>query len=226
MSRELLEFLGELSLNNNKEWMDDQRVRYLELKDEFLDQVGLILAFLSKQDAAFSVLRPKDCVFRQNRDVRFSANKQPYKTNMSAYFAVGGKKSEGPGYYLHVQPGESFLAGGIWMPTPEILKKIRQEIDYSGKDLESILSSREIKSNFGCLEGDQLKTSPRDYDKNHPYIHFLKYKSFILTKKIPDAGVFSGELVPLAQDAFLKMNPFMAFLAKAVEQGEDGSGLL
>ncbi|MEX2511888.1 MAG: DUF2461 domain-containing protein [Cyclobacteriaceae bacterium] len=226
MSRALLEFLGELSLNNYKEWMEAQRARYLELKDGFLDQVGVILTFLSKQDPGFSVLRPKDCVFRQNRDVRFSANKQPYKTNMSAYFAVGGKKSEGPGYYLHVQPGESFLAGGIWMPAPETLKKIRQEIDYAGQELVNILSAKEIKSYFGPLEGDQLKTSPKDYDKNHPFIHYLKYKSFILSKKITDDQVFSGELVPIAQEAFLKMNPFIAFLAKAVEQAEDGSGIL
>ncbi len=226
MSQRLLSFLKELSNHNSKEWMDANRELYLAIKEDFLSDVADILAHLSKEEPLLGELKPKDCVFRQNRDVRFSANKQPYKINLAAYFAIGGKKSEGPGYYLHLQPEGSFLAGGIWMPPAVNLKKIRQEIDYSGKALENILTEREFSKYFGEMEGEQLKTVPRDYDKEHPYIHYLRFKSFIVSRTIKDEEVVSGEYVAHAKTAFEKMKPFHEFLAAALDQADDGAGIL
>ena len=124
-----LEFLSALAQNNHKEWMDANKKWYTDTRNQFLGDVEAVLRELTDLEPRLSAFKPKDCVFRQNRDIRFSANKDPYKTNFAAYFSPKGKKSEGPGYYLHIQPGASFVAGGIWMPMAETLKKIRKEID-------------------------------------------------------------------------------------------------
>lgn len=226
MKNQLLKFLSELAENNSKEWMDANRDWYLDVKAYFLDEVNDLLKGLIPIEPGLEVLRPKDCVFRQNRDVRFSSDKRPYKTNFAGYFSIGGKKSSGPGYYLHVQPGESFLAGGIWMPPADVIKKIRQEIDYSGNELKQLLEDPTFKNTFGDMEGEQLKTSPRDYDSDHPYIKYLRYKSFIVSLPIADKAIQNGTYKQEALVSFALMKPFHDFLAKALEDVEDGSKIL
>ena len=224
--RPYLSFLSALSENNHKEWMDANKKWYQETRAEFLEDVSVILKQLSEVEPELSAFKPKDCVFRQNRDIRFSANKDPYKTNFGAYFSPKGKKSEGPGYYVQVQPGNSFFAGGIWMPMAETLKKIRKEIDYSGAELERIEADPEFKKLFSGIEGDKLKTSSRDYEADHPYIEYLRLKSFTVSHPIAEKDVNSGNFNNLALDGFRKMKPFNDFLAKAIEDVEDGSGIL
>ncbi|WP_114748072.1 DUF2461 domain-containing protein [Pleomorphovibrio marinus] len=226
MSRNTLQFLKELSANNHKPWMDANREWYDEVRQDFLSEVEGLLKMLSLVDPSLGILKPKDCVFRQNRDIRFSKDKRPYKENMAAYFSPKGKKSAGPGFYLHIQPQGSFLAGGVWMPPSEELKKIRQEIDYAGKELHKILSEPTFSGYFGGLEGEQLKTSPRDYEPDHPYIDLLNFKSFIVSKKLEDKEVNSGAYIRMAEEAFVKMQPFLEFLSRALEDVEDGSGTL
>jgi uncharacterized protein (TIGR02453 family) len=224
--RPYLDFLSQLAENNNKEWMDANKKWYLSCKEEFLEDVAVILKGLAEREPVFEAFKPKDCVFRQNRDVRFSANKDPYKTNFAAYFSPKGKKSEGPGYYLHVQPGQSFIGGGIWMPMGETLKKIRKEIDYSGAELMKIENDPTFKSTFGEIQGEKLKTSPRDYDAEHEFIEYLKLKSFTVTTHLKDQAINSGQFIGIALDTFNTMRPFQDFLSKAVEEVEDGSGIL
>jgi len=224
--KDLLNFLTELSINNSKEWMDENRSWYEQEKASFLESVAEILAQLSKWQPGFSELRPKDCVFRQNRDIRFSANKAPYKINMAAYFSVGGKKSEGPGYYVHVQPRGSFVGGGIWMPQAPILKKIRQEIDYSGQELKKLLLSPKIKERFGEMQGAKLKTSPKGFEKDHLYIEYLRYKSFILSHPLSDEEIRSGTYVSSSLEAFSQMRPFQAFFNKAISTADEEDILL
>ncbi|PRY86263.1 DUF2461 domain-containing protein [Mongoliibacter ruber] len=226
MSKNYLSFLSHLAENNHKDWMDANRDWYQEVRAEFIDDVAELLAGISTWEPALSAFKPKDCVFRQNRDVRFSANKDPYKTNLAAYFSVGGKKSNGPGYYLHIQPGGSFIAGGIWMPPADVLKNIRQEIDYSGEELLNILNEKTFKQHFSSLEGEQLKTSPRDYDSAHPYIDLLRYKSFIVSTPLEDKDISSGNFKTKTIDAFRVMKPFHDFLHKASDEAESGEGLL
>ncbi|SIS49616.1 DUF2461 domain-containing protein [Belliella pelovolcani] len=221
-----LNFLKELANNNSKEWMDTNRDWYQEVRAVFLEDVAELLEGVSSWEPALAGFKAKDCVFRQNRDIRFSANKAPYKTNLAAYFSVGGKKSNGPGYYLHIQPGESFIAGGIWMPPADILKKIRQEIDYSGEELLKILNEPNFKKHFSSLEGEQLKTSPRDYDTEHPHIDLLRYKSFIVSTPLADKDISSGNFKTKTLDAFRLMKPFHDFLHQAVDEAESGEGLL
>ncbi len=224
--RPYLKFLSELAENNSKEWMDANKKWYLETREGFLEDVEVVLKQLTELEPGLSAIKPKDCVFRQNRDIRFSANKNPYKTNFGAYFSPKGKKSEGPGYYLQIQPGNSFLAGGIWMPMAESLKKIRQEIDYSGAELEQIESDPEFRGFFNGIEGEKLKTSPRDYDSDHPYIEYLRLKSFTVSHPIADRDVDSGKFIIQAMEGFRKMKPLQDFLERALENVEDGSGIL
>ena len=224
--RPYLEFLSALAQNNHKEWMDANKKWYLETRERFLEDVGVLLKELTELEPELAAFKPKDCVFRQNRDIRFSANKDPYKTNFGAYFSPKGKKSPGPGYYLQVQPGNSFLAGGIWMPDSDTLKKIRKEIDYSGAELEKIENEPEFKKLFKEIEGEKLKTSPREYEADHPYIEYLRLKSFTVSHPISDKAVESGAFMTFALDGFRRMKPFNDFLARAMEEVEDGSGIL
>jgi len=224
--RPYLTFLKELAIHNSKEWMDENKKSYQDTKAEFLEDVAVILKGVSEWEPEMLVFKPKDCVFRQNRDVRFSANKMPYKTNFAAYFSPKGKKSEGPGYYLHLSPGSSFIGGGIYNPMSETLKKIRTEIDYSGGELEKIESNKEFQSFFGKIDGEKLKTSPRDYDSDHQYIDYLRLKSFTVHSPLSDKDIESGNFINLALDGFRKLKPLQDFLSKAIEEVDDGAGIL
>lgn len=226
MNKNVLSFLVQLSENNQKSWMDENKPWFQEVKEEFLKGVDTILKGLVELEPGMGNFNPKDCVFRQNRDVRFSPNKVPYKINMAAYFAINGKKSVGPGYYLHIQPGKSFVGGGLYHPPADLLKKMRQEIDYSGEELKSILSTVEFKEYFGGLKGEQLKTSPRDYDADHPHIDLLRFKSYEVFTVIPDELIIAGKVEQKSLEAFYKMQPFMNFLYRAVDDAENGDGLL
>ncbi len=224
--RPYLPFLTELADHNSKEWMDANKKWYLETRSVLLADVEIMLIQLSELEPELSAFKPKDCVFRQNRDIRFSANKDPYKTNFGIYFAPGGKKSPGPGYYVQIQPGNSFIAGGIWMPEADTLKKIRKEIDYSGAELVQIENEPQFKQLFTKIDGEKLKTSPRDYEADHPFIEYLKLKSFTVSHPISDKAVDSGVFIQFALDGFRRMKPFNDFLARAIEEVEDGSGIL
>ena len=226
MSKNYLPYLSELSQNNHKGWMDANRDWYQDVRSEFLKDVEFLLKEICAFEPEMASLQPKDCVFRQNRDIRFSNNKDPYKTNLAAYFSIGGKKSNGPGYYLHIQPGASFLAGGIWMPPADVLKKIRQEIDYSGNQLEEILSNKALKKHFSGLEGEQLKTTPKGYEADHPYLRYLKFKSFILSCHISDEDIHSGKFREMAVERFRLLKPFHGFLHQALDDAESGEGIL
>ncbi len=224
--RPYLSFLKALSENNSKDWMDANKKWYLETRETLLEDVAVMLRQLTDLEPDLAAFKPKDCVFRQNRDVRFSANKDPYKTNFGIYFSPQGKKSPGPGYYVQIQPGNSFMAGGIWMPETETLKKIRKEIDYSGAELKQIENDPEFKQLFPKIDGEKLKTSPRDYEADHPYIEHLKLKSFTVSHPISDKAVDSGVFINSALDGFRRMKPFNDFLTRAIEEVEDGSGIL
>ena len=136
---------------------------------------------------------------------------------MGAWFDSKGKNSSGPGYYLHIQPGESFLAGGIYMPMPPELKAIRQEIDYNHKEFESILKNKDFKKYFGELGGEKLKTTPKEYDKENPAIEYLKHKSFIVMHKIDDAEMTKKDFTKYLDKVFKAMVPMNTFLARAVD---------
>lgn len=208
-------FLVGLAANNHKAWFDAHREEYQRLRVDFLAFIDGLIKEASAIDPELAHLEAKDCIFRINRDVRFSANKNPYKTNFSAYLSRGGKKYPGAGYYFHFEPGSSFLAAGIWMPEAPLLKQIRQEIDYGWLSFKEIVL--EAQSKGLQFEGEKLSRPPKGYEENNEAIEYLKYKSFIFSEPYS----LSQENV---QMHFLKrikdLKPFVGFLNQAVTKDE------
>lgn len=161
-------------------------------------------------------MKGKDCTFRIYKDVRFSKDKTPYKVNMGASINPGGKKSMEAGYYIHIEPGNSFLAGGVWMPEPQQLNAIRQEIDYNPEPLLKVLKSASFKKYFNGLDEDgKLSTAPKGYDKNHPHIDLLKNRHFIVSHALNDKQVTGKNFVATVAAGFKAMHPLMEYLREA-----------
>ncbi len=214
-----LQFLKDLSKNNNKAWFDTNRSRYESAKADIQAMVAELIPAIAAFDPPIGQLVVKDCTFRINRDVRFSKNKSPYKTNMSAYFSMGGKKASVAGYYFHFEPGKSYAAGGFYSPQPAELAKIRQEIDYSLDDWKKILSNKTFKKYFPAgVDGiASLVRPPKGYDEKNPAIHYLKMKHFIVSKPFTDTALQSKTLIKDIAATFSTMKPMIDFLNQAVE---------
>lgn len=217
--KKVLTFLTALEKNNSKAWFDLHRGEYENAKKDFLVFVDELIQGIVKFDPSIGMPQAKECVFRINRDIRFSTNKAPYKNNMGAVFASGGKKSPKPCYYIHIQPGATFLAGGLYMPEKEVLSKIRQEIDYEGKKLEAILKKASFKRHFDGLDQDSaLVRIPKGYEEGHPYAHFLKLKSFTVTEGFSNADVLKKEFSQAVLAAFKEMKSLNDYLSVVFEE--------
>lgn len=218
--QKVFSFLKLLKSNNNKEWFDANKGKYLEAKQEFESLVDKLIAGIAKFDKKISPdLKAKDCTFRIYKDVRFSKDKTPYKINMGASINPGGKKSLEAGYYFHCEPGASFLAGGVYMPEPATLQAIRQEIDYNFEPLNKILKSTSFKKYFkGLDEEDKLKTAPKGFEKDHPQIELLKNKHFVVSYKLSDKNIFSKGSEKEIIAGFKAMHPFLEYLREATAQ--------
>ena len=214
-------FLKELKKNNNKPWFDQHREKYLSAKADFENFIGGILASLSAFDSDMKELEAKNCTFRINRDIRFSKDKTPYKTNMGASMNRGGKKSVFAGYYFHLEPGgKSFAGGGLWMPAPPELRKLRQEIDYCFPEFKKIMMSKVFKSQYTSLdmtESQMLVNVPKGYDKENPAAAFLRLKSFVATKNIPDNMLTTPALAKEVILAFKTLFPLVTFMNRSME---------
>lgn len=171
-------------------------------------------------DENIADLQAKNCIFRLYRDVRFSKNKLPFKKNMGAYLSREGKKSIYAGYYIHIEPGESFLAGGVWMPDADVLRAVRNEIYFNHAGFQKIIQHRDFKKSFGDLADERLKTNPRGFDKDHPAIELLRYKSYIASCKIADENLNNDKLVEQVASTFLTMKPLIDFLNQAIDMQE------
>jgi uncharacterized protein (TIGR02453 family) len=214
-----LKFLKNLGKNNTKEWFDEHKPDYQDAKADYESIVQQLIDGLAKQDAAVTGLQIKDCVFRIYKDVRFSKDKTPYKTNMGAAFSPGGRKSPRPGYYFHLEPGgASFAGGGLWMPEAAVLKKVRQEIDYNFAEFQQIISNKEFIKYFGKIEGEALKTVPQGYQPDNPAIAYLKLKSFTVWHAFSDDECTQPALVREILKVFAVMQPFVKFLDRALHE--------
>lgn len=216
-----LQFLTKLKKNNSREWFNQHRDDYDAAKENFIELVNQILAQAGQFDQDIAVLSYKDCIFRINRDVRFSKNKDPYKNNMAAYFVKGGKKSWLAGYYFHCEPGgKSFIGGGLYGGEPNQIKKVRQEIDYNWEDFKGILDNKVFKKTFGDLsreEGMSLIREPKGYDKDNPAIDYIKLKNFIVSVPISDEELIDKKLIKKIITCFATMQPLLQFLNRAME---------
>jgi len=222
LQKTTLSFLKELKKNNTKEWFDTNRKKYEAAKADFSILSNSVIQALGKKDPFIASLQAKDCTFRINRDVRFSKNKDPYKTNMGMYLSRGGKKSVFSGYYFHVEPGgNSFMGGGLYMPEPDVIKKVRQEIDYNWEEFNKIISQKKFKATYGNLqreEGMVLSREPKGYEKDNPAIEYIKLKSWVATAPVTDQLLTSDHLVKEIVGAFETLQPMIEFLNKALEE--------
>jgi len=219
IQRSTISFLKDLRKNNNKPWFEKNKPRYLEAKENIESLVGKFLVRLTALDKRYAPVTAKNCVFRIYRDVRFSPDKTPYKCHLGAGISPGGKKVHEAGYYLHIEAGKSFLAGGIWQPDPVMLKKIRQEIDYNGKKVHKILDDKAFKKYYGALDKEyKLSRPPKGYDKTHPDIELLKYNSYIVWHQYSDKDTTSASFMKELDKGARIMKPLLDFLDEAVSQ--------
>lgn len=213
-------FLKSLKKNNNKPWFDEHRKVYEHAKKDMEQMVQSVIDMHGKKDPLIADLKAKECMFRINRDVRFSNDKSPYKTNFGASINGGGKKSGLAGYYIHIEPGQSFTGGGLYVPMPPALKKVRQEIDYNLEEFTKILQSKKFKSVFGSLsewEGVKLSRVPQGFDKDSSAAPYLLFKSFIADKPLSDEDLVDKTLVKTILDSFETLQPLLQFLNRALE---------
>jgi uncharacterized protein (TIGR02453 family) len=221
ISSHTLIFLKNLKRNNSKEWFEANREKYNEAKENFEEFVALLLEQMILFDSDLHELSAKDCIFRINRDVRFSKDKTRYKVSRSASFNKGGKKSVNAGYYIHIQPGgNSFVGGGLWMPQAVELKKLRQEVDYCFPEFKKIVNAPEFKKHYKELEKDEkqmLVNVPKGYDKENPAVDFLRMKSFVATKNLSDADVLSENLLNETIQSLKALMPLVKFINRAFE---------
>ncbi|HAK12265.1 MAG TPA: TIGR02453 family protein [Chitinophagaceae bacterium] len=215
-----IQFLKKLERNNSKPWFDTNRHLYESAKADFLQLTAQVLKETAKFDASIAHLQPKECVFRINRDVRFSKDKSPYKTNMGMSIARGGKKGNFAGYYFHLEPGKSFVGGGLYMPMPDDLKKLRQEIDYNFADFQKIIQHKNFRAAYGDLDFDaalSLSRAPKGYEEDNPAIKYIKLKSFIATNTIADSTLTDKSLVKQITQSFKTLHPLLNFINGALE---------
>lgn len=213
-----IQFLKALKKHNNKEWFDKNRKIYEQAKADYLNFVTILLNDIQGFDTSLMELQPKQCIFRLNRDVRFSKNKDPYKTNFGASFSKGAKKIQTAGYYFHLEPGENFVGGGLWMPMAPDLNKVRQEIDYCYKEFSSILKKPAFKSTYGDMDNSmKLVRPPKGFDVDNPALEYLKLKSFVVIRSIKDTELTDKQLVKNVVKDFKTIAPLVHFLNRAIE---------
>ncbi len=215
-----LTFIKKLEKNNNKTWFDENRHLFVDAKSDFEKLVTEVIQSFGKTDPDIAPLLAKNCIFRQNRDIRFSKDKTPYKSHFGASFDRGGKKSGFAGYYLHIEPGNrSMVGGGIWMPEAPALKKIRQEIDYNWDEFSNLLHQKDFRKVYGDLETNEYKLSrePKGYEKDNPAIEYLKLKSLVAIVKITDEELTAKNLANQVIKAFSALMPLVNFINRSLE---------
>lgn len=215
-----LRYLTQLKKNNNKTWFDANRPLYEAARIDFSNFIQLMIEALQKSDPTITGNTSKGAIFRIHRDIRFSNDKTPYKAHFGASIKRGGRTSVFAGYYFHLEPGASFIGGGLWMPEADALKAVRQEIDYNWQEFSSILNTKGFKKTYNDLykaEEVRLKTLPKGYQKENPAIDYLKLKSFIAETKTSDEELTRPDLHRRTLAAFEALQPLLHFINRAID---------
>jgi len=214
IDKSTLLFLSDLKRHNDREWFNINRNRYEAAKTNFETFVQFIINEITGFDPILKGLEARNCTYRINRDIRFSNDKTIYKTHFGAFIVKGGKKNGDrfAGYYIHVEPGNSMIAGGAYMPPAPWLSAIREKISEHGSELLKILNDGEFVKFFGEIEGEKLKSVPRGYRKDHQYIELLKLKSYLASHIIPDKEILSDKCFDFIISAAFTMKPLNDYL--------------
>lgn len=223
LSQDSLEFLEDLRANNNRNWFLDNKKRYDVFKKNYHQLVGDFLEIMKPLDPTLELLEVKNCIFRINRDIRFSKDKSPYKSHIGVWLSSGTKKQSRSGYYVHIEKGASFIAGGLYAPMPDELKKVRKEIAFFHDDLKLILSEKNFKKEFEDFDRNEksiLKNPPREYDKEHPAIELLKLKSFETSLRFDISEILQKDFVSKMSEKLILLKPLNAFINRALATDE------
>ncbi len=216
IQKETLLFLKDLKKNNDRAWFDKNRSRYRESVENIQEFAGDLINTLKIHNKHLSTLTYKECLFRIFRDVRFSPNKDPYKSHFGIVVSEGGRKSPLAGFYIQIDATSSFLAAGCWMPQGPILKNIRQEIDYNYKDFLKIIKGKKFEDTFGELVDERLKTSPKGYDTDNPAIEYLRLTSVMVTRNVTQSILTSKGLIKECENSYKTALPLINFLNEAI----------
>ncbi len=223
--KKVLEFLNNLQQNNYREWFEDNKPVYKEAQAIFNDTVNKLIAGISSFDPSIAKLSAKDCTFRIYRDVRFSKDQTPYKTNFGVGYSRLKPMLRG-GYYIHLEPGNSFVGGGFWGPDAKDLLRIRKEFEIGTAEIEKITSDNTFINYFKEIKGDAVKTAPRGFDKNHPSIDLIRKKQYVVMRPFTDKEVLSDDFHKEAVLTLLAMRPFFDYMSEVLTTDLNGQSLI
>ncbi len=223
LSQFAIDFIEDLKQNNNTEWMHANKKRYEDFKKDYHSWIQSMLLEMKVLDKSLELLEVKNCSFRINRDIRFSKDKQPYKTNIGMWMSMDRNNKNAPGYYIHFEKDNSFIAGGCWCPEPNELKKIRTEIAFFTNDFDKVLKDKYFQKEFISLSFDEkntLKNVPKGFEPNHKAADFLKMKTFTASQKIEDEVFTKIDSSKIIAHKIIALKPLNEFLNRALLTGE------
>ena len=211
-----LDFLVALKANNDRDWFNANKEWFQKSAEEFKEFTNSLILGINEFDDFVGSIDPKDCIFRVYRDVRFSANKAPYKTNFGAYIARGGRKSPYAGYYFHLDTDSSFASGGIYMAEPNVMKRIREDIDLYPDDFLAIVESKKFKETFQFFDEEKLKRVPQGFDKDSPVAEYFKFKHITPYHSLSEKDITDKNLLKNTLAVFKEMKPLVDFLNRSI----------
>jgi uncharacterized protein (TIGR02453 family) len=217
LDKKVPEYLKQLVVNNNREWFHDNKAIYTEAKALHEEFVAAQIEAIAEFDKDIKGLQDKDCTFRIHRDVRFSHDKTPYKIHFGSYIAKGGRKSPFAGYYTHIEPDGSFIAGGLHLPSNDVLKDIRLRILENPLEFKNLIEDKQFKSTFSEIYGEKLKTAPKGFDRNFKHIDLLRYKSFDFLKKISDEALIEDNFFEESMASFKLIKPLNDYFNQLIK---------
>jgi uncharacterized protein (TIGR02453 family) len=217
LAKETIDFLKKLEKNNNRDWFMANKKRFDDANNNIIALTDHLIGRIAKFDPAVAGLDPKACVFRIYRDVRFSKDKSPYKTNLGAFIAPGGRKTMSPGYYFHIQPAMFFAAAGKHMPDAGELFKIRTAVATNPKEFFKIVKSKKFIDRFGGLDGERLSRPPKGFAADHEAIEYLKLKSFTVSEEFSQSEAVSADYPGMLAESFKASYPLVVFLRNALQ---------
>lgn len=220
--KKTIEFLKQLAANNNREWFNEHKEEYLQIKAYIEELTQQLIDEIAKFEPEAAYLTPADCLYRIYRDTRFSADKTPYKNHIGIYINPrGGKKSEFCGYYVHIEPGDCLVAGGAWFPESPLLKVYRSEIYNNVEEYLEIINNPEFSKIFKTYWQEPLKTAPKGFPKDWENIDLLKPKSFVYAAPLSDKEMESKDIVKKLGKIFRLLKPYDDFFNFTLEQHPD-----
>lgn len=223
LTKSNFKFLSDLKKNNNRDWFNAHKNEYLKQHQQIIEFANAVLSETNKHD---NIETPtgKKSLFRIYRDVRFGKDKSPYKTHWAGGLKRATKQLRG-GYYFHIEEGNTMVGGGFWAPNKDDLLRFREDIAMDATPLRKIINSKSFKDTFGTLDGEQLKTCPKGFDKEHPDVDLLRYKQYIISKKFTDEEALSPDFAKQVSDTFKKMRPFFDYMSESVTTDVNGESI-